>query len=69
MSKTIGQPGQDLPEPILPDDGDNDAIGRPDDGGAGIGNDTPTRPVEPNPMHEPDPTTPNPAIPDIRGPM
>ena len=66
MSNIINQPGQDLPDPILPGGGDNDAIGRPDVG-PGIGNDTPTKPVGPNPANEPDPTRPAPAVPGMPG--
>ncbi|WP_019996825.1 hypothetical protein [Aureimonas ureilytica] len=66
MSRTINQPGQDLPTPVLPGTGDDDAIGRPDVG-PGIGEDMPTRPVEPNPAGEPDPTRPGPAVPGMPG--
>ncbi len=66
MSNTINQPGQDLPEPILPGQDGNDAIGRPDSG-HGIGNDLPTKPVGPNPAGEPDPTRPGSAVPSIPG--
>ncbi len=65
MSNTIDRPGQDLPELVLPGH-DNDAVGRPD-GGLGIGNDLPTKPVEPNPAGEPDPTRPGPAVPNVPG--
>ena len=41
MSKTIGQPGQDLPEPVLPGQQDDDAIGQPDRED-GFGNDLPS---------------------------
>jgi len=65
MSNITGQqPGQDLPEPVLPGSGGNDAIGRPD-GGPGIGNDLPTKPAGVNPANEPDPTTPMPIIPGL----
>lgn len=66
MSTIINQPGQDLPEPILPGTGGDDAIGRPD-GGPGIGPDTPTKPVEPNPANEPDPTRPAVPVPGMPG--
>ncbi|WP_062212736.1 hypothetical protein [Aureimonas sp. AU12] len=65
LSNITGQdPGQDLPDPILPGSGDNDAIGRPD-GGPGIGNDLPTKPAGTNAANEPDPTTPMPTIPGV----
>ena len=66
MSNTINRPGQDLPDPVLPGTGGDDAIGRPD-GGPGIGNDLPTRPAESNPAGEPDPTSPAPAVPGMPG--
>lgn len=66
MSNTINQPGQDLPEPVLPGGNGEDAIGRPD-GGAGTGHDMPTSPVETNPAGEPDPTQPAPAVPGMPG--
>jgi hypothetical protein len=65
MSNPLNQPGQDLPEPVLPGQGD-DAIGRPGIG-PGIGNDTPTKPAESNPAGEPDPTRPGPAVPGMPG--
>lgn len=65
MSNITGQqPGQDLPEPVLPGHEDNDAIGRPADG-SGFGNDLPTKPAGTNPANEPDPTTPMPIIPGL----
>ncbi|WP_062016998.1 hypothetical protein [Aureimonas sp. AU4] len=63
MPTPLNQPGQDLPEPRLPGQGD-DAVGRPGVG-PGIGNDTPTKPVETNPAGEPDPTRPGPAVPGM----
>lgn len=65
MSNPFNQPGQDLPEPMLPGQ-DNDAIGRPDDG-PDIGNDLPTKPAETNPAGEPDPTRPGLAVPGMPG--
>ena len=64
MSNTFGRPGQDLPEPVLPGQGESDVIGQPD-AGAGIGNDLPTKPAGTNPMNEPDPTSPGPSVPGV----
>ncbi len=60
------QPGQDLPEPTIPGQTGDDAVGIPD-GVPGVGNDMPTKPLDPNPANEPDPTTPSPAIPGVPG--
>lgn len=64
MSNSFTRPGQDLPMPNLPGDGDNDVVGQPL-GGDGIGNDLPTKPVGTNPANEPDPTSPGPSVPGI----
>ncbi|WP_416356495.1 hypothetical protein ACLNGM_21445 [Aureimonas phyllosphaerae] len=66
MSNTINQPGQDLPAPNLPGQGDRDVVGRPDVS-PGFGNDLPTKPVSPNPAGEPDPTRPGPSVPGMPG--
>ena len=65
MSNIIGTPGQDLPSPARPGQGDRDVIGFPDGLGEGIGNDLPTKPVGTNPANEPDPTSPGPRLPGL----
>ena len=57
MSRTVGQPSQDLPEPVLPGY-DDDAIGMPD-GEPGFGNDVPNPSERESPLGEPDPTRPD----------